>query len=203
MSEAPIPQLDPQRHWKKQPMTTIPIDLGTLRARERRLDRATARRDRREYLAGGLAALVLLAASIAIFLDADSLADTLMATGFLALVLGLAFSGLHLSRASRGHGDVAASGVEHLVRRLGRERDLLRSAWLWYVGPLLPGFLLVYGAAVLAGSPFFAAIAGGSTLAFLLLVVVLNRRAAARLEREISALRAACGEAAADETRRS
>lgn len=74
-------------------------------------------------------------------------------------------------------------------RRLECERDLLRSAWLWYIVPLLPGFAMIYGGMFLAGNLSFAVVAGGLTLAFLLFVAVLNWRAAAQIEREIGDLR--------------
>ena len=69
------------------------------------------------------------------------------------------------------------------------ERVLLQSAWLWYVGPLMPGFIIIYGGMFLAGNVSFALTAGGLTFAFLLFVVIINRRAAAKLEHEIRDLR--------------
>ncbi|MGO4835135.1 hypothetical protein AB4144_23055, partial [Rhizobiaceae sp. 2RAB30] len=75
--------------------------------------------------------------------------------------------------------------------RLERERKLLATAWLWYVGPMVPGFVLIYVGYWMSKpeNPIFPTVAGGLTLAFLIGVALVNRYAARRIEREIRALR--------------
>ncbi|MER8523138.1 hypothetical protein NKH56_27875 [Mesorhizobium sp. M1076] len=129
--------------------------------------------------------------SVMTFLAANTVADWVTATGFVALALGMVIVGLHIFRKStRTDADTAASGIDYLKRRLEHQRDLLRSAWLWYVGPMVPGFLLIYLGYWMAdpGRPIFAFVAGGLTFVFLVLVVVLNRRAARGIEAEIRGL---------------
>lgn len=172
-------------------MTTSAIDLDEIKARHAALSRTTKRRDTLEYVAGGLATGFLVVMSVATLFVARTTADWMMAAGFASLALGLATAGLYMFRYSTRIGaDLAASGTDHLRRRLARERDLLRSAWLWYVGPMVPGFVLIYLGAWMADRehPAFALIAGGLTFAFLVLVVILNRRGARRIESEMRSL---------------
>lgn len=192
MNDKSAPGTDARYHWKEQSMTTATITLDEMRERERQLTWVTTRRNTLEYLAGGAAALFLLIMAVFTFIKGDSAIDMLIASGFAALVIGMVLAGLHLfiqSRRIKGHSDVAATGVDHLRRRLEHERVLLQSAWLWYIGPLMPGFVIIYGGMFLAGKVSFAFTAGGLTFAFLLLVVIINRRAAGKLEHEIRDLR--------------
>ncbi|MGO4569329.1 hypothetical protein AB4Z52_30860 [Rhizobium sp. 2YAF20] len=192
MSDEPTADSDTQHHWKEQSMTTATITLDQVKKRERQFTRTTNRRNTLEYLTGGSAALFLLFMAVFTFITGDSAIDMLIASGFAALVTGMVCVGLHLftkSRRIKGHKDMAATGIDHLTRRLEHERVQLRSAWLWYVGPMIPGFAMIYGGMFLAGKVSFAFTADGLTFAFLLFVAVLNRRAAAKLEGEIEDLR--------------
>lgn len=192
MNDKSAPGIDARYHWKEQPMTTATITLDEMRKRERQFTRTTTRRNTLEYLAGGTAALFLLFMAVFTFIKGDSAIDMLIASGFAALVIGMVLAGLHLftqSRRIKGDSDVAATGVDHLRQRLEHERVLLQSAWLWYVGPSMPGFVMIYGGMFLAGNVSFAFTGGGLTFAFLLFVAIINRRAAAKLEREIRDLR--------------
>lgn len=192
MNDKSAPGINARYHWKEQSLTTATVTLDEMRERERQLTRTTTRRNTLEYLAGGTAALFLLVMAVLTFIKGDSAIDMLIASGFAAVVIGMVLAGLHLftrSRRIKGHSDMAATGVDHLRRRLEHERVLLQSAWLWYVGPLMPGFIIIYGGMFLAGNVSFALTAGGLTFAFLLFVVIINRRAAAKLEHEIRDLR--------------
>lgn len=86
---------------------------------------------------------------------------------------------------------MAASGMDHLKRRLEHERDLLRSAWLWYVGPMVPGFVMSYLGYWMANPerPIFVPVAGGLTFALAVFVIILNLRAARQIEPEIRSVR--------------
>ncbi|MFC3059748.1 hypothetical protein [Paenirhodobacter populi] len=172
-------------------MTTAPITREEIGARDRQLTRTTRRRNAFEYLAGGAAMLFFLVMAVWTFAKGGSAAQMLIAVGFAVLALGVAVAGWHLFRQSRraAAGGGIAADAGYLEGRLARERDLLRSAWLWYAGPMVPGFALIYGGVFLSGGVAFATIAGGLTLAFLILVAVINRRAAACIDREIADLR--------------
>lgn len=180
-----------QSSWKEQPVMTSTINLEDIKARHAALSRTTKRRNTAEYVTGGMAAAFLLVISVVTFLAADTSAEWIMAVGFAALVLGLLLVGLNIFRKSTRAGfDLATSGMGHLQQRLAHERDLLRSAWLWYVGPMVPGFVMIYlgSWATNPARPTFALVGGGSTLAVIALVIILNRRAARRIETEIRAL---------------
>ncbi len=181
-----------QDHWKEQEMTTITLSLDELKRREAELGRSTRRRNMMEYLAGGAATAFLLAMAVLTFLRAGAPVDFVMAGGFGTLAAGMLLVGRHIFRNSRPiESDVAASGREHLCGRLERERRLLATAWLWYVGPMVPGFVLIYVGYWMSNpeNPAFPLVGGGLTLAFLVGVVLINRYAARRIEREIRTLR--------------
>lgn len=176
--------------WRAQPVTTA--DAERIRACAERVERRARARNRLEYLAGGTAIVALTAIGAYTLWQPGSAAEVAMGCGFLVLALGMIVAGVELFRRSRpiGDADLARPALAHLTERLQREHQLLRSAWLWYVAPTVPGFVLLYGAAYLAtpdGHSIVLAVAG-STLAFLIVVVVLNLRAAARVAAELRAL---------------
>lgn len=183
---------DPQTVWKEQPVMTHAITMHDLERRDARLDRQLRRRNRFEYLAAALAGVVLLFAGAATLVEAAMLSDVLMGAGFLTLAAALGFVCLQIHRRSAVglHGDPAQDGLAFHRARLARERSLLRTAWLWYVGPMVPGFALIYGSMLLEPEPrwTFALVGGGLTLLLLVSVALLNRRAAGRLDREIAEL---------------
>ncbi len=174
--------------WKEQAMTAQSLSLDDIRTRQVELDRLVRRRNRMEYLTGGLAAAFLLVIGLIVLSGAETAADLVRAAGFLLLAAGLGIAGMRLFRGSRPSSgeDLAATGREHLLARLERERRLLKSAWLWYVAPLVPGFVLVYLGTWMAdpARPAFPLIAGAATFVFLVGVVLVNRTAARRLSRE-------------------
>ncbi|RWB98688.1 hypothetical protein [Mesorhizobium sp. M4B.F.Ca.ET.143.01.1.1] len=181
-----------QHSWKEQPVTTAAISLDEIKKRHAALSRTIKRRNTLEYVAGGIAAAFLLVMSVIALLAARAVAHWVMGAGFATLALGMVFVGLYIFRKSTRVGtDMAASGMDHLKRRLEHERDLLRSAWLWYVGPMVPGFVLSYLGYWMANPerPIFVLVAGGLTFALAVFVVVLNRRAARQIESEIRSLR--------------
>lgn len=177
-----------KNRWKEQAMASESLSLHDIRKRQAELDGMIRRRNRMEYLTGGLAAAFLLVIGLIALSSAGTAADLVRAAGFLLLAAGLGIAGIRLFRGSRPSSgeDLAVSGREHLLARLERERRLLKSAWLWYVAPLVPGFVLVYLGTWMADPtrPAFPLIAGGATLVFLVAVVLVNRAAARRLLRE-------------------
>lgn len=185
-----------RNRWKEQAMPTATVTLADIKARQVELDRVTRRRDAMEYMAGGAAAAFLLVVGVLLSRHADTAAELLRVAGFFLLPAGLLFSGWHLFRSKRASGgraaggDPAASGREYLRQRLERERRLLKTAWLWYVAPMVPGFVSIYLGSWLAdaGRSSFLLLAGGITLLFLLGVALLNRAGGRRLSREIEEL---------------
>lgn len=181
----------PQSIWKEQDMSIVTLTDSDIAGRANRLDRVVQRRNFVETFAGGIAVALLGGIGITELLAGGGPADMLMSGGFvlLALGIGLAVSVLYW-RSRTPDVDPAESGLQFHRRRLVRERDMLGSAWLWYVGPSVPGFLLIYGAAfaVPGMNTVFLAVAGALTAALLVFIAVLNLRAARRIDDEIAAL---------------
>ncbi len=79
-------------------------------------------------------------------------------------------------------------------RELERQRDLLRTVWQWYLGPLVPGLLVLFtnGAIEAAAKGSSHLLRAGISVAICVLVFFgvgwLNKTAARKLEAEIRAL---------------
>jgi hypothetical protein len=81
------------------------------------------------------------------------------------------------------------ASLEFHRRELVRQRDLLRSVWRWYIGPLIPGLLVFTAGTMPQHAPawtflalvlFYLVVFGG--------IVWLNHRAAVGLDRQIAEL---------------
>jgi hypothetical protein len=76
--------------------------------------------------------------------------------------------------------------------QLERQRDALRSVWLWYVGPFVPGMLVFrWGVETELGAnaPFARGIVANLVIAGVMLAVIwLNHRAANKLQQQINKL---------------
>ncbi len=74
---------------------------------------------------------------------------------------------------------------------LERQRDLLRRVWLWYLGPLIPGGVVMYWGLGAADRYSVQSLVGGTVvMLFLLLIGKLNKMAAGQLQHEIDELQA-------------
>jgi len=167
-----------------------------LKSRMSMFERRIRRRNMFEYAAGGM----LLCFEIPAFAMYVSLGETLMAGAMLLMVVGTLLVLLNLyRRASMQRRRPEEDCRSHLVAQYRRQAEALRTVPLWYIGPLLPGVLGVYGMVaakavgtvgageILAdmGLPF------GATLAFFGFVIWLNLRAARGLKQQADALEAA------------
>ena len=179
-------------HWLEQTALIVTPSLADLRRRESELQRVTSRRNRLELAAGSFAGLFLLAMSVLALQNAgDDPAELVRALGFAALPLGLLASATYFFVSGRQPAqDLAQTGLDHLIRRLRREHQLLRFAPFWYVAPMLPGFVMIYAGTFVAAPEMalFALVAGGLTALFLAWVVLINRRAARRVADELARL---------------
>jgi hypothetical protein len=93
-----------------------------------------------------------------------------------------------------------ASGLDFFRRELERQRDLVGSVWSWYLGPLIPGWvvLMVALARINPGHlrHFGLTFAAFNLFAALVFVLIwrLNLWAARRLQRRIDELNALQGQ---------
>lgn len=181
--------------WQSQPTSPRALSLVEIRERASGFQNKVRRRNLREYAA----AVVVFVVFGRYSWEAQT---WLGRTGPALIVLGTLFIVHRLftragSRAVPGGDDeiaVAESCVAFHRRELERQRELLRTVWWWYLGPLIPGLLVMLlddlnqassrgGAAVLTSL--------GSALLVLLVFLGVwrwNAAGAKRLERELEAL---------------
>lgn len=173
---------DPRSVWQSQPVENTPMPLEELRRRAKQFEKRIGRRNLREYIAGGI---VLIVFTVYLFLFKSPMARA----GSLLTIAGDLFVMWQLYKRATPltlPEDLALNASLQFYRReLVRQRDLLRSVWLWYIGPFIPG-AVVFGMGV---KPKHGA--GASPLNalpfFIVLGVVwwLNYRAARMLGRKI------------------
>jgi hypothetical protein len=185
MPNDPLPD-DLRNVWQNQPVEKTTMPLEEIQRRSRRFEKRIDRRNLREY-AGG--AFVIAGFTYYIF----KFPGPLIRTGCALIIAGSLFVMVQLYRRaspSKLPADLAVTASSEFHRReLVRQRDLLRSVWLWYIGPLVPGLAVFEAGTMPQHSPwwmfllaalFFLAGFGG--------IVWLNRRAADRLDRQIAEL---------------
>ncbi|QDZ09387.1 hypothetical protein [Devosia ginsengisoli] len=174
-------------------MTPQTLTPELLETRSRQLDDRIGKRNRWEYLAGLIGGVATLVLGLFVLLSGplDPPAITTGA-GFLLLAAGSVVAMLQLHRRTGGGTSItgATAILASYRAELVRQRDALRSVLLWYVLPFIPGFLLIYSAALFTpgGSAWGALIPAGITLAFLAWVYHANRKAADCIDTEIDEL---------------
>jgi hypothetical protein len=179
-----FPPDDIRNVWQNQPVENAPMPLEEIQRRARRFEKRIDLRNLREYAGAALG----IAAYTFYFFFFHSL---VIRAGSVLVIAGALYVVVQLHRrASSGSlpEDLGvAASIEFHRRELVRQRDMLRSVWRWYVGPIIPGLvvftigLLPHRAGALAVGALFLALGSGG-------VIWLNRRAAERLDRQIAEL---------------
>lgn len=159
-------------------------------------ERTIRRRNLLEYAAG----VLLLCIEVPAFLLFAAAGQALMAGAMVLMFVGTlaAMWNLHL-RASTLRRRPEQDCRSHLIAQYRRQVEALRTVPLWYIGPLLPGVLGVYGTVAIKAigvRPVGEIIENiglplGGTLAFFGFVIWLNLRAAKALQRQAEELEAA------------
>lgn len=163
-----------------------------LAKQRRQFDACLARRNRVEFVAGGAAMAFLIVAGAIGLSGSTNVPDTLAAFGLIVVATGLGITLWRLSshiHLQSGH----ESGVSPRIafaRRLKQERDLLRTIWAWYIGPLLPGFVLTWGGIFAGGAVGTALIGVVATVAAIAWIWRANIRAADKFDRQLHAIAA-------------
>ena len=191
MTAEPSPGRGTQIVWQQQPSEALRPSIDDLRRQATKFERQIAWRNAREYAAATVAA----ACYAVIFWRAS---DTLVRIGATLIVAGLLYAVWQLNARGASRRQPAelgqATGVEFLKRDLARQRDLLRGVWRWYLGPLVPGLVVLFVAAARAnpGGASQAMWPIGAAAAIVALVFLLiwrlNVRAAKGLEARIDEL---------------
>lgn len=146
-----------------------------------------------EYAAGGLVALLsggATIASLAAGLVDFAIAFSLLLGGIVMVLRHLIRRGSNLARHPE------ESCIAHHRAALTRQRDLLRAVPRWYLAPMLPGVIALYGVVALRVAPVAQAADMArqlglpllGTLAVFAAIGWLNLRAAAGLDRQLAAL---------------
>ena len=110
-----------------------------VRVLSEKFERTISQRNRREYAAS---AFVVVWFGVWAWVAKSAV----VALGCWLVVLGALYVVYHLHRhgAARPVGQQEVmSCVEFHRSELARQRDLLRSIWWWYLGPFVPGMLLI------------------------------------------------------------
>lgn len=116
----------------------------------------------------------------------------LLRIGSLVLAAGLilvAVAVYNRNRPGRLPG-IAEDSISFNIERLKHRRDMLRTAWLWMLAPLVPGMALLYaGAAYSDGiEPLWAVLGALLSAAALVAIAAFNTRVAKSLDPTIADL---------------
>lgn len=186
--------------WKNQPRGTVEISLEQMRKRAYKLQRRILWRNVGEYLAG-----IVVVAAFAYYVWLFP--SAVVRIGCTLVIAGTLFvaHNLHKRGSARSvPADMARrTCMEFHREELVRQRDLVRSAWTWYLLPFVPGMVVfLFGlyqwtmqqpnAPAHAGeiAKAYWVTAAGMACVFAG-IGLLNSWAAGKLQREIDALDAA------------
>lgn len=180
---------DLKRLWKTQPTPAIPLTEEELKKRASGFRRGIRLRNLIEVLAAvfvvyGFARYIWIYPQPLIQLGS---ALTILATFVVIYQL--------YRRASGGPPpgvDAALSSRDFHRAQLVRQRDALRSVWLWYVAPFVPGMVVFrWGVetSLDASAPFARGLGANLGIGCVLLIIILvNLYSARRLQRQIDKL---------------
>lgn len=185
--------VEARRLWQdhENPEEAIEMTTAELAERAEALQTRVRRRNRLEY-----AAALLVAVVFAAYCWTAPGWITRVGAGLVVLGTALVAHALHRRGGARAlPGDPAVDWLAFQRRELVRQRDLLRDVWRWYLGPLVPGLaMFLAGIAVeVPGAGVPALLTAAGTAGVFALIWLLNARAAARLQRQIEMLDAEAG----------
>ena len=174
--------------WQNQTTEGVRMSVEQVRLEAGRFQSRIKWRNVREYVAG-------LAVTAFLGYEFSRAKDLLLRVGFGLVMAGLAYVVWHLlSKGSPGEADESAglSGwIEFRRRELVRQRDLLSSVWRWYIGPLVPGMVVVivaFGRFALAHGRSIIPVVADALLIAAVFVAVGRLNATQKLQRQIDEL---------------
>ncbi len=131
--------------WQSQPLAVETVTLDTLRGVAKSFHAAIVRRNRQEEFASYL---VMLIFGVFAWLQET----TTLRAGCILIILGTLVILYQLRKRAAinalPHQNVAATYVDYFRAELVHQRKALRSIWLWYGAPAVPGVAtLVWGMA--------------------------------------------------------
>lgn len=127
-----------QQLWQSQPVEGATMSADAIRLRAGKLERSISRMNLREYIASALA----VAAFAYLFATAH---NTPFRITWALWTVSMIFLAVQLYRKASPKtmpADMGQSSCLDFFRsELERNRDLLKSVWAWYLGPMVPGFI--------------------------------------------------------------
>lgn len=179
--------------WQQQEVPAVTMTMDEVSAFERRLHKGVRFRVVSE-IAMAIVCVAFFGAA------AWHAADLGVRLALVVACLGVVFVAWRVAASRHVERPADGTTVAYLVAvraELGRQATLMRTVSRWYLGPLVPGYVLLHLAvawkSIAAGVPKWstlAVVAGGLLFgaAVFVLVVFVNRLGAKRLERKMAAL---------------
>jgi hypothetical protein len=145
------------------------------------------------YIAVGVVALVLVLFGLGVFGGIEpSLAGWLLRIGAFLLAAGLVFVTYAASQRNRPGRlpGIAEDSISYNIARLTQRRDILRTAWLWFLVPLVPGIALLYAGAAMQPEigPLSALLGLAVCAVAFVAIAVVTTRTAKQLDTQIAEL---------------
>lgn len=177
--------------WQGQQAEGVRMSVDQIRASAGTFQRRIGSRNMREYVA---------AAAVAIFFgfQLQRTGDLLTRIGFALIVAGMLYMAwqLHSKGSGRPLPEDAglASCAEFQRRELKRQRELVSGVWRWYLGPMIPGLVVLIAAFSRTNSRhlthrgLIVVLYSILVAAVFVFVAKLNGRAARKLQRRIDEL---------------
>lgn len=182
------PKTSMQQLWQQQPVEGTRMSIDEIRRRAVKFEKRMFVINAREYVAAALAV-----AFFVYFLSHTH--DALMRTGFGLLIAGLGYAMFHLYRKGRpgtASEQIGTQCANFFLEELERTRKLVNNLW-WYLGPLVPGLMVMMVASARLHHQPMALLRLAITNLFIaaayVFVIRLNRRAARCLQKQIDELR--------------
>jgi hypothetical protein len=177
---------DPRNLWQNQEDERVTITLEDIRRRGTRLQRRVYWRNLREYAAGTIV-IAAFGASLGRFRGWQLVPSLLLIAGTIYVMFQVHRRGS--TQSLPVDADVKFS-LDFHIRELERQRDALRTVWLWYLLPFLPGFVAEMVVSAAARGVTGPLIAFGVALPVMFIVIwKLNDSGARKLDRRIRELR--------------
>ncbi len=183
------PKTPIQELWQEQPLEGIRMSAEEVRKKATKFEKRVYWRNAREYGAGCFA----IAAFAYFFVRVD---NSLLRVAFAMIVAGVGYVLFQLYRRGAARALPAAQTGEQCAQffrsELERQRDLIGNVWSWYIGPVIPGFVMFTIASAMANPRLpnlvILGILDVLTAAFFVFVAKLNSRAARSLQHQIDEL---------------
>jgi hypothetical protein len=176
------------------PVETVAVSAEEMRAKAHSFQAKIRRRNRVEYIATAFVVVVF-----GWYATRPSPATLLWPIANVMVIVGILVVALNLHLRARAVAPPSAASATSLIdfqrAELVRQRDALKSVWLWYIGPVVPGVIVWFiaaGMGTLAKYPdrgLTPLIGAGVVVALVFVILILlNLLGAARLQRQIDAL---------------